>query len=108
MVSGRLNKIIVLERMETKINEFGEDEEMSFIPYCKTRAEVIFGGKAKNDLGEEITYLDEVTFNLRYYFINKVKPFDRIIYLGLIYDILTIIPNPDYQMLTLKCKQHNE
>lgn len=108
MVAGKLNKIIVLERMETKINEYGEEQEINFTPYCTTKAQVIFGGKAKNYLGEEVTYLDEVTFNLRFYFYNLIKPFDRVVYLGQIYDILTIIPDEDNKMTILKCKQHNE
>lgn len=107
MVAGRLSKPIVLERMETKLNQYGE-EESSYIPYSRTKAEIIFSGKEKYDLGIEIKYIDEIEIHLRFYFYKMVKPFDRILYLNQTYEVMKIIPDENNQMLILKCIQTNE
>lgn len=107
MVAGRLSKPIVLERMETKLNQYGEEESI-YIPICKTKAEILFNGKEKYDLGTEITYIESIEIHLRFYFYKIVKPFDRILYLNQIYNVMTIIPDENNQMLILKCRQYNE
>lgn len=108
MVSGRLDKIIILERLKTEVNKFGEDETKAFVPYCRTRAEVLFGGNNKMEIGNEVTFIDDVVFHVRLYHIKQIQEFDRIVYFGRTYTILTIQPDVDNQMLILKCRQYNE
>lgn len=108
MVSGLLNKLIILEHLDSATNNFGEEETLSYIPYCRTKAQVYFSNDSKIQIGDEITFVNEVTFNIRFYHLKTLQKTDRILYLNQHYDILEIQPNEDLRMITIKAKSHNE
>lgn len=107
-VSGKFNKIIVLERLETKPNRFGEIETTGYVPYCRTKAQISFNGDNKTDLGTEITFINDMDVILRFYFKDIIKTDDRIIYLEKPYEIMTVQPDEDNRLLILKCREWNE
>lgn len=89
MRSGRLNNFIVIEEMKTVTNEYGEEQETIYTEKLRTRADVMFdGGNRLTDNGE-IFYSYSKTFILWDYYDKVLGEFDRIIYKGKPYRIIS-------------------
>ena len=107
MISGRLNKYITVEKLTSKVNEFGEETAVYETKY-RTRADVV------NDSGNRITENGEIffsynkTFILWYYHSKLITEVDRILYDGKYYRILTLEPVKENKMLYVKTELINE
>lgn len=89
MRSGRLNHFIIIEGLKTITNEYGEEEQTIYCEKIRTRADVVNdSGNRVNDNGE-IFYAYTKTFILWDYFDKVLNEFDRIIYKGKPYRIIT-------------------
>lgn len=89
MRSGRLNHFIIIEGKQTVTNEYGEEENVIYTEKIRTRADVINdSGSRVNDNGE-IFYAYSKTFILWDYFDEVLNEFDRIIYKGKPYRIIS-------------------
>lgn len=108
MRSGRLKHFIVIEGLSTKSNEFGEEENSVYSEKLKARADVVYdSGNRTNDNGE-IFYSYTKTFILWDYFDEKVNEFDRIVYKGNYYKILSKELDEPNKLLYLKTELVNE
>ena len=112
MDAGRLTEKIIVEKLNTEVNEYGEDEIKQYVPSIYTRGQVIYNGEIKTDVGNELLFIDEITINLRLYLQKYISNSDRIIISvpdthndGEVYEILAIYPDRTAQMLSLKCKK---
>ena len=108
MQAGLLNKLIILEHLDSATNNFGEEETLKYIPYCRTKAQLYFNNDSKIQIVDEITFINEVIINIRFHHLKTLKKTDRILYLNQQYDILEIQPNEELRMITIKAKSHNE
>lgn len=108
MVAGKLTEIISFNRLKSEINEYFEEETKCYFPYCQTRAQVIYEGDTKMELVDEITFVNNITFIVRYYHKNHLSKLDRIAFKEEMYEIMEIIEDKEAQLLRLKCKLVNE
>lgn len=89
MRSGKLKKFIVIEELKTITNEYGEEESTVYTEKLRTRADVVNeNGNRENNNGE-IFYSYNKTFILWDYFNNVLGEYDRIIYDGKPYRIIS-------------------
>lgn len=108
MVAGKLTEIISFDRLKSVTNKYGEEETKGFLPYAYTRAQVIYEGDTKMELYNEITFINNVTFIVRYYHLKMLKKDDRITFKSEPYEIMEIVPDKEAQLIRLKCKLINE
>ena len=108
MRSGRLNNYIVIEELKTVTNEYGEEESTIYCEKLRTRADVVNdGGNRENDNGE-IFYAYTKTFILWDYYDKIINEFDRIIYKGKPYRIITKDLVKEDKILYVKTELMNE
>lgn len=108
MRSGRLKHFIVIEELKTFSNEFGEEESSKYCEKIRTRADIKNdSGNRTNEVGE-IFYSYQKTFMLWDYFDKVISEFDRIIYHGKPYRILSKDLDVDNKILYVRTELVNE
>ena len=107
MISGRLNKCIIIEKFKSTVNEFGE-ETAQYVSTYKTRADVLYdNGNRVNENGE-IFFSYSKTFVVWYHYNNLITELDRILYGGKYYRIMSLEPVKENKMLYIKTELINE
>lgn len=106
MISGRLNKRIVVEHTEmTRDMRTGEE-----IPVRSTfiaRADVVYGRQQRADENGTLYLSSEITFILWLHYRKRIGETDRILYQDKRYRITGIEPDESKMMLNLKCITDN-
>lgn len=108
MRAGKLNKNIVIEKLTTTKNEFGEEQSTIYCEKFRTRADVIAdNGNREVDSGE-VFYAYIKTFIVWDYIDDMIDEFDRIVYKGKPYRIITKDVDEQNKLLTIKTELMNE
>lgn len=107
MISGRLNKNILIEKLVTQINEFGE-ETTEYVTTYKTRADVVYDNGNRTVENGEVFFSYNKTFILWYYFTKVLTELDRILYEGKYYRILSLEPVQESKILYVRTELINE
>lgn len=108
MKSGKLNNFIIIEELRTITNEYGEEESSIYTEKIRCRADVRNdSGNRENDNGE-IFYAYTKTFILYDYMDKYINEFDRIIYKGKPYRIITKDLVREDKILYVKTELMNE
>lgn len=108
MKSGKLNKYIVIEGLTTIKNEYGEEQSTEYTEKIRTRCDIVNDSGSREIDNNEVYYSYYKTFILWDYFDKKISEFDRIIYEGKKYRILTKEVIKETKTLYLKTEQINE
>lgn len=106
MLSGRLNEIIIVEKLNVIKNEYGEEQTQDYVYKFKTRAEVNYNNGNRALENNEIFFSNDLTFIVRYY--HDISELDRIKWDDKYYRILSIERNKKYQLINIKCTLWNE
>lgn len=108
MRSGRLNNFIVIEEKKTITNEYGEEEQIIYSEKIRTRCDVLNdSGNRENENGE-IFYSYTKTFIFWDYFDKVIDEFDRLVYKGKPYRIITKDLVKDDKLLYVRTELMNE
>lgn len=108
MRSGRLQHFIIIEEQKVLTNEYGEGENTIYTEKLRTRADVVNdSGNRLTDNGE-IFYSYTKTFILWDYYNKILGEFDRIIYEGKPYRIITKELVKEDKLLYVKTELINE
>lgn len=108
MRSGRLNNFIIIEEPTSVTNEYGEEEKTIYSEKLRTRCDVINDSGSREVDNGEIFYSYTKTFILWDYFDKVLNEFDRIIYKGNPYKILSIELVKEDKLLYVRCEKANE
>lgn len=108
MKSGKLNNIITIEKLNTTINEYGEEISNHYTEKLRTRCDVVNDGGNRVNENSEIVYTYQKTFILWDYYDKILNEFDRIIYKGKPYRIITKDLVKEDKLLYVKTELMNE
>lgn len=108
MRSGRLKHFIIIEELKTLTNEYGEEQSTIYTEKIRTRADVVNDGGSRIEDNGEIFHAYTKTFILWDYFDNLLGEFDRIIYKGKPYKVITKELVKEDKLLYVKTELMNE
>lgn len=87
MIAGTLNEVISIYSPVITRDEFG-NQKTEYTKRKETRAKVSHGGGSREVSNDEVVYLYNKEFTVRYYV--EVSDFDRILWNGKFYRIVSI------------------
>lgn len=105
MNAGRLNEFILVQKPIIKQNKYGATES-EWIDYYTTRTDVQFSSGSRTIVNNEISFVYEKTFTIRFY--HDIKESYRIIWKDNKYRILSIEEDRDKQLITIRTQLINE
>lgn len=103
--AGLLTEPIEILSVEKKRNDYGEETEIQKSK-CNTRARVLHNKGGRKQENQEITYIYNKVFLVRYYV--DIADFDLIRWNGKKYRVLDIEPDKVRQEKTIYTEQINE
>lgn len=103
MMSGRLDKSIVIEHTRALDVTTTGSEVTSEKENIPTRAQVQWGSGSRRDINDEIVPYYAVTFITWSYLYGRIAEGDTVVYAGKKYIIDALQPVPEQKMLYIKC-----
>ena len=103
MISGRLNKHIIIEHTVTTRDLSTGEELASRKEMIPVRADVQWGNGARRNINDEIVPYYAVTFITWDYLARKISEGDKINYSGKKYVVDSLEPMPEQRLLYIKC-----
>lgn len=104
MITGRLNKPIVIEHTVTTSEDILGEEIRERVDNIFTRADVVWGSGRRETGNMEVVYSYDVTFIVWMYLYDKIKEGDIVHYLGKKYEIVSMEPVPEQKMVYVRAQ----